>query len=223
MNLFDDIAEFVGRFTDATGELISGVTEDFCTCGSGILETLGEAVDEFKDNPVMYCVDSTKEISRGAINIVTFPVRPIQNMMGGVIDVCRDQVTPAAGSIVYTDLLFGYAEHSGIYIGRNKIVQLNGNGIVSVVTPEEFITGGTGVHIYVSCIDGFAVGSPVVAKRAKNMLKSQRDYHFILSNCHQFSAGCLTGDFENASSFLWMLKSECETCLGSNAWRIWDL
>ncbi|MBV5341472.1 MAG: hypothetical protein J0665_18275 [Deltaproteobacteria bacterium] len=134
-----------------------------------------------------------------------------------------ETVTPVAGSVLYTDLCFGYAEHSGIYIGHNQIVELNAKGGISVVTPEEFISGGTGVHIYVSSFDGCAVGSKKAAKRAKYLINSQRDYNFLLSNCHQFTAGCLTNEFENGSSFLWMLKDDCQTYLGANEWRIWDV
>ena len=56
-------------------------------------------------------------------------------MSFGFIDyIFRDQVRPKKGSIVYCDLAF-FVEHSGVYIGNNKIVHLDGSGYVEVVTP----------------------------------------------------------------------------------------
>lgn len=148
---------------------------------------------------------------------------PVINTIESVIDSCRDQVKPTIGSILYCDLAFGYMEHSGIYIGENKIVHLNRDGDIEVVSPKKFIDCGTAVSIYVSCRGTASVGSRKAAERAKKMLGSYRDYNFIFDNCHQFISGCLSGDFENAHNFLWMLKNEASNRLGSNTWRIWDI
>ena len=48
--------------------------------------------------------------------------------------------------VLYCDLACGFAEHSGIYIGNNQIVELNGGGDIAIVSPKEFIDGGTGVN-----------------------------------------------------------------------------
>src|SRR5690606_2362670 len=71
-----------------------------------------------------------------------------------VIDLIKGRVTPVRGSIVYCDLTAGHnlAEHSGIYIGNNRIVHLNRHGDIDVVSPQQFISGiTTGNEIYVSC------------------------------------------------------------------------
>ena len=47
----------------------------------------------------------------------------------------RDTVYPVMGSVVYCDLAFGHAEHSGIYIGNDQIVHLDGSGDIEIVTP----------------------------------------------------------------------------------------
>jgi hypothetical protein len=143
--------------------------------------------------------------------------------MMSIIDACRGTVKPAIGSILYCDLVMGRAEHSGIYIGNNEIVHLRGTGNIEVVTPSDFIKGTTALSIYVSCCGASAVGSNDVARRARNMIGQSRNYNFIFDNCHQFSAGCLTGNFENSCNFLWMLKEESSKKLDSNDWRQWDI
>jgi uncharacterized protein YycO len=148
---------------------------------------------------------------------------PIYNALESIVDECRDQVQPAVGSVLYCDLAFGYMDHSGIYIGNGQIVHLAGNGNIEVVTPKQFISGGTACSIYVSCSGTSAVGSKIVGQRAREMVGQARSYNFIMDNCHQFAAGCLTGDFDNSSNFLWMLKDQSKRTLGSDTWRYWDI
>lgn len=139
-----------------------------------------------------------------------------------VDNVIRDKVSPKRGSIVYCDLVFGYAEHSGIYIGNNRIVHLNRHGEIEKVSPNEFVEGTSALTIYVSSRDGYSVGSETVASRAEAAIGKRRDYNVIMDNCHQFSSGCLTGDFENSDNFLWMLKHSANKHLNINDWRAWD-
>jgi hypothetical protein len=140
-------------------------------------------------------------------------------MVESIADNCRDSVWPVVGSVLYCDLAFGYMEHSGIYIGNREIVHLSGKGKIEIVSPKQFIDGGTACNIYVSCRDIRSVGLANVARRAKEMVGASRNYNFIIDNCHQFSAGCLTGDFKNSNNFLWMLKDESAKNIGSNSWR----
>lgn len=148
---------------------------------------------------------------------------PLYNMGESIVDACRDPVWPEIGSVLYCDLAFGYMEHSGIYIGNEEIVHLSGDGNIEIVSPKQFIDGGTAVSILVSCRDENAVGSVQVASRAKAMVGRSRNYNFLTDNCHQFSAGCLTGDFDKQINFLWMLKDESAKKLNSNTWRNWDI
>ncbi len=146
------------------------------------------------------------------------------NIAESIVDSCRDSVSPAIGSIVYCDLAFGYMEHSGVYIGNNKIVHLNSDGEIEAVSPSQFVEGTTAINIYVSCYDDEAIGCELVADKAIAMLGNSVNYNFILNNCHQFTAGCLTGNFEgNDCSFLCSLKSEAEQQLFANTWRHWDI
>jgi hypothetical protein len=153
--------------------------------------------------------------------------KPINNLVESVVDnVIREKVgIPAIGSVVYCDLAAGQAEHSGIYVGDNSIVHLNGDGNIEKVSPTEFMQrlGGlnTAISIYMSCNDGIAVGSPEVATRAISMIGKSRGYQFIMDNCHQFTAGCLTGEFENPTNFFVFLKHDVRKILGGTEWRVW--
>lgn len=148
------------------------------------------------------------------------------NLAESIVDnYVRDKVAhPAIGSVVYCDLAFGHAEHSGIYIGGNEIIHLNGKGWIEVVSPEEFMRGTTAISIYTSCRNGQTVGSLFVAENARSYEKrvSVKNYNLLLDNCHMFSSACLTGDLESSNSFLWMLKDTAKNELGANEWRVWD-
>lgn len=148
---------------------------------------------------------------------------PLLNVAESVYDSFRDSVLPIPGSVVYCDLAFGYMEHSGIYVGHNKIAHLAGSGDIELVSPERFLAGGSGRNIYVSCRGMNPVGAGYIARRAMSKVGSTRDYNFLLDNCHQFTAGCLSGDFENSNTLLHFLKSETKRLLHANTWRYWDL
>lgn len=148
------------------------------------------------------------------------------NLAESFIDnVIRDTVYPVKGSMVYCDLAFGNAEHSGIYIGGNKIVHLDGSGDIEIVSPKRFLDrlGGfnSAISIYVSCDGDSPVGGSTVAERAKRMIGKCRNYNVILDNCHQFTSGCMSGNFENSDNFLWMLKDTAKSEISANTWRVW--
>ena len=152
---------------------------------------------------------------------------PVLNLYRSFIDnVCRPMVTPVPGSIVHCELMLGSAEHSGVYIGGNRIVQLGGHGGIVVVSPVEFLERlngfNTAISIYVSCCDDDPVGGRRIAERAKRMIGRRRDYHVIFDNCHQFVSGCITGNFDNADNFFWMLKDTVRDNLGADTWRVWN-
>lgn len=134
----------------------------------------------------------------------------------------RKCVKPVIGSVVYCDLFSNLASHSGIYIGSNQIVHLNGKGQVEMVSPERFTAGTTASTIHVSCCGEKPVGSNIASNRAKKKLNTSRKYNLLFDNCHQFVAGCLTGDFDgNANNFLWILEMTMEEQINFNNWRPW--
>ena len=132
------------------------------------------------------------------------------------------KVTPQKGSVLYCDLSFGIAEHSGIYVCDNRIVHLNGKGEIEVVSPAAFLSPFALQDIYVSCMENNAVGSERVANHALSMVGKKRNYNFVMNNCHQFTTGCLTEDFENSSKLLTFLKMQAEKTLNTDTWSLWD-
>jgi len=157
---------------------------------------------------------------------VLIPIKLITSAAESIIDNnFRDTVfEPAIGSVVYCDLAFSFAEHSGIYLGNNEIMHLNSNGEIERVSPAGFTASTTAISIYVSCDGDRPVGRSKVADRAITFEQNiqQKNYHLLFENCHNFTAACLTGDLTNGNSFLWLLKSTTGSCLGSDCWRVWE-
>ena len=90
-------------------------------------------------------------------------------------------------------------------------------------SPEEFLDGlTTGDTIYVSCQGKSPVGDADVPKRARRKVGHHRDYNVVLNNCHQFTSGCLTGEFENADNLLETLQDTAASVLGADTWRAWE-
>lgn len=73
----------------------------------------------------------------------------------------KEHVLPKPGSILYVKLvgiplsILGTPEHTGIYVGDNRIVELNGNGNIIPVSLEGFLDYGSltrmGLFAYVAC------------------------------------------------------------------------
>lgn len=142
-------------------------------------------------------------------------------------NVFKDKVKPKVGSVVHCGLFANKIDHSGIYIGYNKIAHLDGSGKIEAVTPEVFLNRLDGLNmaisIYVSCKDGKAIGSRIVAENAKRKIGKSVKYNLFNNNCHIFSSGCLTGKFDNNDGFFSELEETTERILGSNEWRVWDI
>ncbi|MCT8088795.1 lecithin retinol acyltransferase family protein [Acinetobacter sp. C_4_1] len=142
-------------------------------------------------------------------------------------NVFRDKVKPKIGSVVYCGLLLNQVEHSGIYIGYNKIAHLDGSGKIEAVSPEVFLERLNGLNwaisIYVSCKDGKPVGSRGVAERARRKIGRWLKYSVASNNCHMFTSGCLTGKFKNDDGFFCELEQTTERVLDANEWRVWDI
>ena len=118
-------------------------------------------------------------------------------------------------------------EHSGIYVGYNKIAHLDGSGKIELVSPTVFLdrldSMNLAIHIYVSCRDGNAVASKIAAQRARAKIGQTIKYSLISNNCHMFTSGCLTGNFKNKDRFFSSLEETVEKELEMSEWRVWDL
>jgi hypothetical protein len=156
------------------------------------------------------------------------PMNPLYKCIESFVDnVVRDCIDePALGSVVYCALAMGYVDHSGIYIGNNQIVHLDGSGLIEIVSPAQFLNRLDGwnlaMSITVSCANGSPVGSREVAARARRQVGRQIDYNLFTNNCHAFTAGCLSNDFDNWSVTMAALKSAAKRHLWATEWRVWN-
>lgn len=108
------------------------------------------------------------------------------------------------GSIVACDLAMGTLDHTGIYIGRNRIVERNGCGRIRKVSIKEFTNSSTlrsGVTLYAACVKGKVIASPEIAKRAREAVETDYGYHLISNNCHKLTAYLATGRRHNITTF----------------------
>lgn len=133
---------------------------------------------------------------------------------------------PCPGTPVYCKLAV-VAEHTGIYVGDGKIVHLNGDGSIEFVSPEQFVSRLDGFNPagYIYCAADRhkkALGNAEFAERARAMVSRRRNYNWAFDNCHKFTCGCLTGDFDNPCSFFWMLELKIREQLGRFVWARWD-
>ncbi|PMM03462.1 hypothetical protein BCT63_14225 [Vibrio kanaloae] len=131
---------------------------------------------------------------------------------------------PVRGSIVYCDLAFGYAEHSGVYMGNGRIIHRNGKGLIEAASIRQFLADTTALSIYVSCnAQGKAVGNESTAQIAEAMLGVQTDYSLLNENCHQFCSYCLNGDIFSNTFTLTQLECDALLHIQASQWRVWDL
>ena len=95
-------------------------------------------------------------------------------------------------------------EHTGIYLGDNKVAELQDDGFVKTVSLTDFINGDTapfplrnGTRIFAAC-DARSrkpLGAAAVAKMARRLSDEAyyAGYDLIQSNCHLFVAACAAG------------------------------
>lgn len=134
-----------------------------------------------------------------------------------------------AGCILCCDLA-GAFEHSGVYVGRRRIIHRDGDGFLASVSPEEFLDrlGGfnNAISIFVACDeDGDPVGGKELVDAARAALKKpkvKKGYNLVTKNCHQFCRYCITGESGHVGNFTFtslekLLKRE----LGFSRWRRW--
>lgn len=157
----------------------------------------------------------------------------------------REKVVPVPGSVLYCDLWVA-VEHSGIYIGEDKISNIVVDGLaestVSHSNPQSFTSKSMlGRKIYVSCGRHGAVGHVVVARGADAHVGERAFYGLLVKNCHQFSTKCVNyAKREEADNSLWedlwsripvgetweptlgILKDTARNQLGATKWRLWD-
>ena len=103
-------------------------------------------------------------------------------------------------------------EHTGVYLGDNKVAELQDDGFVKTVSLTDFINGDTapfplrnGTRIFAAC-DARSrkpLGTAAVAKMARRLSDEAyyAGYNLIQSNCHLFVAACAAGMKPNDEAF----------------------
>ena len=152
------------------------------------------------------------------------PLWPVVNFGESYVDnVFREKVTADVGSIVHCDRAFGYRKRTGIHVGEKRILTVSGEGRMVLLTPAQFIDGRTAVSIYVSCHGNRPVGGAVVVRHALNLVDASLERVSRMTNCHDLSVSCLTGDFRNAGGSISAVEEAAARVLGADTWRVWDL
>jgi hypothetical protein len=119
-------------------------------------------------------------------------------------------------------------EHTGIYIGNGQIVELQGKGSggkIAIVNRQEFLKGRSldSFSIWVGCYGNSrkAIGDESVAQRAQAEVGNTRNYHLLKDNCHRFTSGCITGNFNNDDTLFIKLRNTIRSKWGDHTWRVW--
>lgn len=110
-------------------------------------------------------------------------------------------VRPVKGCILKCDLGV-LLEHTGLYVGDGKIVSLNRHSQIRFENEHSFFPPGTNPQsnrIYAACYGETdeLLSSPLIARRAKKKVDQKTPYNVLFNNCHRFTVGCITGNFEN--------------------------
>lgn len=156
-----------------------------------------------------------------------FPVPPIANPLINKIRYSSTHLEPGLGSPVYCDLLFGLAEHSGIYIGDFDVMQLNRHGLVEVVNLLEFTdnisTTSRDIFFPLDKSNSTSIEFKDAYWRAILNEDEKIKYNVVTNNCHKFTSGCLTGDFDQNNQLLDFMKCTTEEVYGKPIeWCRWD-
>lgn len=110
-------------------------------------------------------------------------------------------ISPEIGSIVCCGV-GAVLDHTGIWVGDNTIIELDGNGLIKPVSPRRFTDDRSGKGIFIACDSlGKPLNSEVAAQNAIEKIYQQRDYHLFDNNCHQFIWQCFQPNAEAITTF----------------------
>jgi hypothetical protein len=125
---------------------------------------------------------------------------PVMIYPSDVFDTVQ-QVKPQVGAIVCCGIA-GVLDHTGIWLGDDTIVELDGNGLIKPISSKRFIEERSGKQIFIAC-DSLAqplISEPVAARAARQLFQSV-DYHMVDNNCHQFVWQCFTKSAQSVTTF----------------------
>ncbi len=106
------------------------------------------------------------------------------------LDKCYTSVVPKIGSIVCCGV-GGVLDHTGIWVGDNTIIELDGNGLIKPISSTRFLDERSGKQIFILCdSQSMPLALEKVAEKAIEQIYQYVDYHIIDNNCHQFVWQC---------------------------------
>ena len=167
------------------------------------------------------------------ISLTSHLVKPIKYYINSIY---RKKVAPRKGSIIYSD--FGPA---GVYIGDNRIVTINENGLsaeddeVKCMTMEEFIQNSHFPEsLYVSSNEEGAIENIKVAEAAEKYIGEKNKYRLVFKDSCSFVKKCLDYSEENFFgnseditesnlSETGLLKQKAKNKAGTVKWFLQDL
>lgn len=167
------------------------------------------------------------------ISLTSHLVKPIKYYINSIY---RKKVAPRKGSIIYSD--FGPA---GVYIGDNRIVSINENGLsaeddeVKCMTMEEFIKNSHFPEsLYVSSNEEGAIENIRVAEAAEKYIGEKNKYRLVFKDscslvkkCLDYSEENFFGNSEDITesnlSETGLLKQKAKNKTGAVKWFLQDL
>ena len=113
----------------------------------------------------------------------------------------QQSVAPEVGALVCCGI-GGVLDHSGIWVGDNTIVELDGRGLIKPVSAQRFTSNRTGRKIFIACDSNAQCLTDIqAARRAVEQIYQYQDYHVIDNNCHQFVWQCFQPASEKLTTF----------------------
>jgi len=126
----------------------------------------------------------------------------------------RRRFYPQLGSILRTELINGVADHSGIYIGNDQVIEItqeNGFGVVKNTDLNDFVhssfarTGST-IYIAIDRLSKDVICNEKLSNTAKKHIGKRNTYQLMKDNCHSFVHKCIINeDFVKITS-LWKFE-----------------
>ena len=106
-----------------------------------------------------------------------------------------------AGAVVACEI-FHLFEHTGIYLGEDVVVELQGTGLVRAISTNRFLAGRSGEELLVACNRrGEVITSADCVARASARIYTVERYDLLHNNCHRFTYSCVSGMSEEITSF----------------------
>lgn len=108
---------------------------------------------------------------------------------------------PAIGAVVCCGI-GGVLEHTGIWVGEDTIIELDGQGLIKPISVKRFTKERSGSKIFIACDSlGNPLASELAAERAVKQIFQYQDYHLLENNCHQFIWQCFKPNDESLTTF----------------------